>query len=144
MVARLSSAQYLELEAANPNTRHEFLGGEVWARAGGTPEHALYSANFISLVREALRGRPCAPYGSHLRARIEATDRTTSPDCIVIWGPRQVSASDQNAIINPTVVLEVTSDGTEADDRGEKFAQYRQRRGPRCSDRRARLDGRTR
>lgn len=28
-------------------------------------------------------------------------------------------------IVNPTVILEVTSDGTEADDRGEKFAHYR-------------------
>ncbi|MBL8934687.1 MAG: Uma2 family endonuclease [Archangium sp.] len=120
----LTYAQFLELEAAEPNTRHEFLRGEVWAMAGGTPEHALYAANFIRLVGGALRG-PCAPYGSDLRVRVEATDRTTYPDGIVICGPREVSASDQNAITNPTLILEVTSDGTEADDRGEKFAHYR-------------------
>lgn len=120
----LTYSQYLKLEAAEPNTQHEFLRGEVWARERGTPEHALFAANFIGLVG-ALRGRPCAPYGSDLRVRVEATDRTTYPDCIVVCGPREVSADDQNAIINPTVILEVTSDGTEADDRGEKFAHYR-------------------
>lgn len=93
--------------------------------AGGSPEHALFAANFISLVRSKLQGRPCAPYGSDLRVRVEVTDRTTYPDGIVICGPREVASNDRNAIVNPTVILEVTSDGTEADDRGEKFAHYR-------------------
>lgn len=120
-----SYEHYLEIEAADPTTRHEFLRGEVWAMAGGTPEHALFAANFLRLVGAALHGRPCAPYGSDLRVRIEVTDRTTYPDGIVICGPREVSARDQHAVTNPTLILEVTSDGTEADDRGEKFAHYR-------------------
>ncbi|MBL8922940.1 MAG: Uma2 family endonuclease [Myxococcaceae bacterium] len=121
----LSYEEYLALEASTPETRHEYLRGEVWAMAGGTPEHALYATNFISLIRTSLKGKPCAPYGSDLRVRVEATDRTTYPDGIVICGPREVSTRDQNAIVNPTLILEVTSDGTEAEDRGEKFAHYR-------------------
>lgn len=122
----LAYVEYLQLEARDLTTRHEFLRGEVWAMAGGTPEHALYAANFLRLVGAALQGRPCAPYGSDLRVRIEATDRTTYPDGLVICGPREVAPGDANAVVNPTVILEVTSDGTEADDRGEKFAHYRQ------------------
>ncbi len=33
---------------------------------------------------------------------------------------------DRNALANPVVLVEVLSDGTEAYDRGDKFAHYRQ------------------
>ncbi|MDX2012325.1 MAG: Uma2 family endonuclease [Myxococcaceae bacterium] len=118
-------SDYLALEASTPEVRHECLRGEVWAMADGTPQHALYATNFLRIVGLALQGRPCAPYGSDLRVRIDATDRSTYPDGLVICGPREVSTVDANAVVNPVLILEVTSDGTEADDRGEKFAHYR-------------------
>ena len=37
--ASMSYAEYVAAEAAS-EVRHEFLNGEVWAMAGGTPEHA--------------------------------------------------------------------------------------------------------
>jgi Uma2 family endonuclease len=122
---QVSYSDYLALEASMPDVRHEYLRGDVWAMAGGTPQHALYATNFLRIVGLALQGRPCAVYSSDLRVRIDATDRATYPDGIVICGPREVSAVDANAVVNPTLILEVTSDGTEADDRGEKFAHYR-------------------
>ncbi|WP_437282777.1 Uma2 family endonuclease [Sorangium sp. So ce375] len=36
-------AEYLEQERASP-TKHEFLNGEIFAMAGGTPEHARLCA----------------------------------------------------------------------------------------------------
>ena len=35
----MSYAEYVAAEAAS-EVRHEFLNGEVWEMAGGTPEHA--------------------------------------------------------------------------------------------------------
>jgi Uma2 family endonuclease len=116
--------EYLELEARSPE-KHEYLRGEVWAMAGGTREHALYAMNFLRLVGDALAGRPCGAYGSDLRVRIDATDRTTYPDGIVICGPSTYSPEDPLAVTNPLLVLEVTSESSEADDRGAKFAHYR-------------------
>jgi len=43
----------------------------------------------------------------------------------VVCGTREVSSIDRNALTNPKVIVEVLSDSTEADDRGEKFAHYR-------------------
>lgn len=120
-----SYAAYLALDASMPEVRHEDLRGEVWAMAGGPPQHALYATNFSRLAGLALQGRPCAAYGADLRVRIDVTDRTTYPDGIVICGPREVSTVDANAVVNPTLILEVASEATEADDRGEKFAHYR-------------------
>ena len=123
-VRQLSYAEYLALEAET-GVRHEWLRGEAWAMAGGTIAHATLQANVLRLLGNALEGRPCMAYGSDLKIRIEETDRSAYPDATVVCGKREVSATDANAIVNPTVLVEVLSDSTEANDRGEKFAHYR-------------------
>jgi Uma2 family endonuclease len=44
----------------------------------------------------------------------------------VVCGDRQVAANDRNAVTNPTLVVEVTSNSTEEYDRGEKLSHYKQ------------------
>lgn len=120
----LSHADYLALEATAA-VKHEYLRGEVWAMAGGTPEHGRLQASLIREIGNALAGRPCVVMTSDVRVRVDATDRTTYPDLFVVCGPRRTSPTDPNAIVNPTLIVEVLSEGTELDDRGEKFAHYR-------------------
>jgi Uma2 family endonuclease len=121
---RMTYAQYLEFERAS-DARHEYLRGEVFAMAGGSPEHARLTANLIRELGAALRGRPCAVFTSDARVRIEATDRATYPDVTVVCGRLEHAPEDPDSITNPVVIVEVLSDATEADDRGEKFAHYR-------------------
>jgi Uma2 family endonuclease len=121
---RMTYAEYLELERSS-EIKHEYLRGEVFAMAGGTPEHARLAANVIRELGAALRGRPCAAFTSDARARIEATDRATYPDVTVVCGRLEHAPEDPDSITNPVVIVEVLSDATEADDRGEKFAHYR-------------------
>src|SRR5205814_5137678 len=73
----------------------------------------------------ALRGRPCAIYSSDVRVRVTATDRTTYPDLTVVCAAVEAPPEDPEAVANPTVIVEVLSETTEASDRGEKFAHYR-------------------
>lgn len=117
----MSHAQYLELERRSEE-KHEYLRGEVWAMAGGTPSHARIAANVIGTLIAALRGKPCGVFSSDLRVRVVETDRSTYPDVTVICGKREIAADDENAVVNPTLIVEVLSDATEASDRGEKFA----------------------
>lgn len=116
--------EYVRLEETS-DTKHEFLRGEVFAMAGGTPEHARLAAAMIGELRVALRGRPCVVYSSDLRVRIDATDLTTYPDATVVCGRLALSARDPKASTNPLLLVEILSDTTEAYDRGEKFAHYR-------------------
>lgn len=58
--------------------------------------------------------------------RVEATDLSTFPDATVVCGERHVATIDPNAVINPTLLVEVTSKSTEDYDRGEKLAHYEQ------------------
>jgi Uma2 family endonuclease len=124
-VLRLSEAEYLAIERAAPS-RSEFFGGEMFAMAGGSPMHSLISANLIGELRTRLKGRPCRPFTSDLRLKVEATGLFTYPDVSVICGPMQFAAGTDDTVINPTLVIEVLSDSTEAYDRGEKFQHYRQ------------------
>lgn len=116
-------AEYLARERTS-GVKHEYLRGDVWAMAGGTPTHARLSMALGWSLRNRLQGKPCVPYSSDLRVRIESTDRATYPDLTVICGPEQAAADDPDAITNPTVIVEVLSETTERSDRGEKFAHY--------------------
>ena len=116
--------EYLALERRT-DTRHEWRRGEVWAMAGGTPKHAVVCANVVRLLGNALASRPCTVHTSDQKVRVEATDRSTYPDITVVCGKRELSSVDPNAVTNPIAIVEVLSDGTESDDRGEKAVQYR-------------------
>ena len=120
----MTYAEYLALERSSPGEKHEFLRGEVWAMAGGTPTHSLIGANAGAELKAALKGRPCAVFNADLRVRVQESDRSTYPDVTVVCGKREVATDDANAVTNPVLLVEVLSEGTEADDRGEKFAHY--------------------
>ena len=121
---QMSYAEYLAGEGA-AEVKHEFIRGEVFAMAGGTPEHGRLAISLAQALMNALQGRPCAVFSSDVRVRIEATNRSTYPDLSVVCGKRQTAKDDRDAITNPIVVVEVLSDSTEASDRGEKFLDYR-------------------
>lgn len=120
----MTYAAYLAAEEVS-DTKHEYLRGEVYAMAGGTPEHAGLMAAVLAELVVALRGRPCRAYTSELRVRIEATDLSTYPDITVVCGSLETSVIDRHAATNPILIVEVVSDSTEGYDRGEKFAHYR-------------------
>jgi Uma2 family endonuclease len=120
----LSYAEYVALEEGSA-VKHEYVRGEIFAMAGGTPEHAALQVAMSAELRAAMRGKPCRAYSSDLRVRVEATDFACYPDVAVVCGKLETSEVDPHAAINPKLVVEVLSESTEAHDRGEKAAHYR-------------------
>lgn len=118
-------AEYLELEEI-ARVRHEFYRGEIYAMAGGTPEHAAMAAEITSQLGRQLDGTPCRAYSSDLRVRVKATGLATYPDVTVICGPSERDPESATHVTNPKVVIEVASDSTEDYDRGEKLQHYQQ------------------
>ena len=117
--------EYLELEAF-ANVKHEYFNGEIYAMAGGTPEHAALAMAIGSAFIAALRGGPCRVFSSGLRVRVLATGLATYPDVTIVCGELQRDPEGDSTVVNPKVVIEVLSDGTAAYDRGEKLEQYKQ------------------
>src|SRR5215212_185514 len=115
-VGRMSYAEYLAAENKT-DVRHEWLRGEVFAMAGGTPEHAALAAAVIAALSAALRDRPCRVFSADARVRVLATGLSTYSDVTVVCGRLETDPEDANAIINPVLLIEVLSDSTEAYDR---------------------------
>jgi Uma2 family endonuclease len=116
-----SVEDYLRLEEY-ANLRHEYLGGAIYALAGGSPEHAAMAARVAVALGQQLRGRRCNVYTSDARIRVVATGLITYPDVSVVCGHEERDQEDRLALINPLVIVEVSSPGTAAYDRGPKLA----------------------
>ena len=120
----LSPEEYLAFERSSEQ-RHEFADGEIFAMSGGTREHSLIAVNIVGELRQALLDRPCEVHASDMRVKIQATTRYVYPDGSVVCGPPAFDDATRDTLLNPTVLIEVLSDSSEAYDRGDKFAQYR-------------------
>ena len=117
-------ADYLDLEDVS-NVKHEFLRGEIYAMAGGTPEHAALGMAVGAALLGQLRGGPCRVFSSDLRVRVLASDLATYPDVTVVCGEMELDPESDVTIVNPRVVVEVLSESTCDYDRGEKLDHYR-------------------
>jgi Uma2 family endonuclease len=117
-------AEYLALEASS-NVKHEYLDGQIYGMAGGTPEHAALKATVIGLLFPQLRKGPCRAYDADLRVRVLETGLATYPDVTIVCGPVERDAEDEQAVTNPTLIVEVLSRSTEEYDRGDKFEHYK-------------------
>ena len=87
--------------------RHEFLAGEIYAVAGGTPAHAALAMAVGASLLAQVRGGPCRVHSSDLRVRVLETGLTTYPDVTVVCGPCLADQQDRNTIVNPRVLVEI-------------------------------------
>lgn len=121
---RYTYADYVALELESP-TKHEFLDGEIYAMAGGSEEHSALAAEVLRALGNGIGDRPCRVHTSDLRVYVEAVGLATFPDGSVICGALQQHAPSPAATaVNPTVLLEVTSDSSEEYDTGVKLESY--------------------
>jgi Uma2 family endonuclease len=116
--------EYLALER-QAQCKSEYAAGAIFAIAGASRWHNLIVANLIGERRSRLKGCPCATYPSDMRVKISPTGLYTYPDVTVVCGEAQFEDNQQDTLLNPTLIVEVLSESTEAYDRGGKFAHYR-------------------
>jgi len=122
---RYTYADYVAVEGDSP-TKHEFFDGEIYAMAGGSEEHSALAAEVLKVLGEATADGPCRVHTSDLRIYVEAAGLATFPDGSVICGRlEQHPPSPEATALNPTVLLEVTSDSSEEYDTQEKVEHYR-------------------
>jgi len=122
---RYTYADYVALEMISTG-KHEFLDGEIYAMAGGSEEHSALAAAMVHALVTAVGDRPCRVHTSDLRIYVEAVGLATFPDASVICGPlQQHEPSPTATALNPTILVEVTSDSSEDYDAGPKLEYYR-------------------
>lgn len=121
---KLSEAEYLALERA-AEAKSEFLRGEMFAMAGGSPAHSRIIGNLHREIGNKLGSGPCATYSSDLRIKSDSSGHYCYPDLSVICGQPEVTDAQGDTATNPILLVEVLSESTESYDRGKKFESYR-------------------
>jgi Uma2 family endonuclease len=126
--APLSYEEYLQFEAS-VDSRHEFIDGDIFAMAGGTRRHGVLKSRLSARLTIALGERaPCRVEDSDTRIVVErgANLNAYYPDMVVICNEAQTHVRDPDGgVVNPRLVVEVTSPNTEKRDRGVKLDDYR-------------------
>lgn len=103
--------------------RHEYLGGEVHAMAGGTVDHSAIASNVAGILFGHLKGKPCRAFNSDMKVRLDLADHTRFyyPDVQVVCDSRSGDSHYQD---RPVVIVEVLSETMRRTDLGEKRAAY--------------------
>jgi Uma2 family endonuclease len=120
--AFLSIEEYIAGEQRS-DVRHEYIGGDVYAMAGGSANHNLICLNLAAAFRSHLRGGPCQVFMADVKVRHEIArdDVFYYPDVMVACDARDTDPFFKRF---PKVLIEVLSETTERIDRREKFLTY--------------------
>jgi Uma2 family endonuclease len=99
--------------------RYEYDGIATYAMTGGTRAHAAIQANLLRLLGNQLKGKPCRPYGSDLKLKLETSVRY--PDAFVECSPGDMKSREAT---KPVVIFEILSESTARQDLGVKNIEY--------------------
>ncbi len=118
----VSIADYLAGEEF-AEVKHEYLGGVIHAMAGGNSRHNAISSNALGALIARLRGKPCQPFNSDMKVRIELPEHTRFyyPDAMAVCQRAADSSPFQE---NPVTIVEVLNDSTRRIDLTEKRDAY--------------------
>jgi Uma2 family endonuclease len=122
LTRRVSYAEYLAIEQLGSH-RHEYLDGVVVAMAGGSDEHNAIAGK-VAMLLGMRASAGCRYFTPDQRFWIAARGRGRYTDGSIIYGKPEHPPHDDQASLNPIVVLEVLSPSTEGDDDGDKRLDF--------------------
>ncbi len=126
----LTPEEYVTLERKvipdAETVRSEYVNGEIINMPGASFAHNLITSNILSELHTRLKGSPCAVFANDMRISIPTAKCYFYPDVGVVCDAPRFEDDVFDSLLNPIVIVEVLSLSTEAYDRGEKFAHYRQ------------------
>ena len=126
----LTPEEYITLERkAIPDAetvRSEYMNGEVINMSGASLAHNLITGNISGELHTRLKGTECFVFANEMRVSIPTAKSYFYPDVGVVCEEPRFEDDVFDTLLNPIIVIEVLSPSTEASDRGEKFAHYRQ------------------
>jgi Uma2 family endonuclease len=115
----LTVEEYLEREKAG-EVRHEYLGGYLYALAGGTGRHNRIAGNIHAHCWQLALDKPCRVYQEGMKLRLG--DAFYYPDVMVVCDKAE---PDPYFETEPCILVEVLSASTRDIDLREKMLGYK-------------------
>jgi Uma2 family endonuclease len=122
---RYTLEEYFELERKSEE-RFEYWNGEVFCMSGMSRNHARIEVNLTTQLNRLLGGRDCEVFPANMRIKVPSMPPYRYGDLSALRGEAQFEEiGGVDALIDPSLIVEVLSESTEAYDRGKKFTQYK-------------------
>lgn len=119
-VTRVTPEEYLAAERLS-ETRSEYFDGGVYPMTGASLNHGRIVVHVATQLALQLSERDCDVLVNGMKVRLQESRKFFYPDISVVCGKPQFHDERTDIILNPDLVIEVLSPGTEAFDRGAKF-----------------------
>lgn len=135
---KITPQEYLIAERLS-ESKNEYFNGEIFAMAGASMEHNQISSNIVRVLGNQLVESQCTVLANDMKIKIEAIEKYTYPDIVVVCGNGEFEQDKENSddkaikdeyerendiLLNPIVIMEILSISTEGYDRGDKFSHY--------------------
>lgn len=122
--APITAQEYLRAERKS-ETKNEFINGEIIPLSGASLPHNIISNKIAAILTNSLDEDLFTVCQSDMRVHNAVTGSYTYPDVVVISGEPQLLDDEFDNLLNPALIVEVLSPGTEGYDRGDKAHVYR-------------------
>ena len=119
-----SLEEYFALEKAS-DARFEYWDGEIVLMSGGSLAHGTISSNVHLSLGSALRGGRCRAFTGDMAVWTPTLPPYRYPDASVVCGEVEFKhIKGHDALVNPVLIVDVTSPSTVGLDEGPKFVAY--------------------
>lgn len=116
--------EYFALEQAS-DARFEYWDGDIVCMSGGSRAHGMISSNVHGSLVIALRGGRCRAFTGDMAVWTPTLPPYRYPDASAACGELEFKhIKGHDALVNPILVVEVTSPSTVGLDEGPKFVAY--------------------
>jgi Uma2 family endonuclease len=116
--------EYLELETVAQH-KSEYIDGQIIPVAGASINHNRIALNLSTELNFAFKRQAFCVYMSNVKLWMPACQIYTYPDVMVIEGEPEYFQNRTDTILNPVVIVEVLSKGTQNYGQESKFDAYR-------------------
>lgn len=124
---KVSIAEYERYQEISDD-RLEYLNGTIKSMAGTTLEHEMIIKRLMRFIDECLEKKGCTLVTGNMRMHSPECDKAfLYPDIHIYCGEVKTQKLKHGAyaLLEPTLIIEVLSDGTRNYDKGDKFECYR-------------------
>ena len=121
-IRQMTVEEYLAFDEAS-EIQHEFIDGELIPMRGESGSHNIMEASTVAAFANALEDRDCFIFGSQMRVEVDDS-KYLFPDVSVVCGEPAYADDNDVILLNPTVVVEVTSPSSLSNDHVDKVAYY--------------------
>jgi Uma2 family endonuclease len=124
--AMLSIEKYLDKEARSAE-KHEYYNGKIRKMPGSSYNHNKIAANIIIALGQSFESKklPFEVISSDQKIYIPKLNQVLYPDALVVYQKPEFWNGRKDVLLNPILIVEVLSPGTEKYDRHDKFMSYK-------------------